>query len=155
MKAVGLHPRGIISPICHEICTFSSAICQCGKEIFSGKKGKGSSASTWLSVLQPRSNPLPLSIVCCAHISVTAHKPCIVWYTEVILLDFNKLTFSYITQFYRPHRKRQKYVFSFFCHCFVFWPSLCALRNCVQWKSVCIFTFMVFNIHCCLGLQQQ
>lgn len=48
----------------------------------------------------------------------------------------------------------------------VSWPALCVLclfhvnivsceDTCIVLGSVCIFTFMVFNIHCCLGLQQQ
>lgn len=86
------------------------------------------SISTWLSVLQPWSFWFfCLFFVSCAH--KTHH--------DGVLLHFQNNALLQTTQ-------------GMWNICLPVYPWLfCVLAGC------CVFTFVVFNIHCCLGLQQQ
>lgn len=65
------------------------------------------------------------------------------------------------------HKGNSGNIYLFVCFEFgFFWPALCVLfllhsntvscsDSLILWMCVCIFTFMVLNVHCCLGLQQQ
>lgn len=154
METVGLHPGGIISPICPEIS--SSGICQYVMEIFAALPPFGSQSCS--------NEALLLSIVCCAHKSVTSHKYRVL-HREKLFCISNKLTFYCTRGRYQSRRGSQKCLFSCF-FVIVFWPAGSVLYlfygnmvtckdTCILSKSVCVFTFMVFNIHCSLGLQQQ
>lgn len=107
---------------------------------------------------------LLLSIVCCAHKSVTSHKYCIL-HTGRIFIAFQTSS-PFITQegiISHAGEARNMYLLSCVFFVIVFRPAVCVLfpfhvtckDTCFLWESVCIFTFIVFNIHCCLGLQQQ
>lgn len=165
VETVGLRPGGITSPICPEISSPSFWNLRARDGDFC------SSSSTWLPVLQTWSTPPPpppplLSIVCCAHKSVTSHKHGILHFyciSNKRCLFLHK-TVSLVTQ-----GKAEMCVFLFFfvflgwfgivlfsCQPRVFCDNTVSFKDtCTLWTSACVFTFMVFNIHCCLGLQQQ
>lgn len=138
MEAVGLHPEGIISPICPEIFSSSftsSWICQYETEML------------LCFHLAPSSAAMKLFYCLLFAVHTNLSPPINTTHRESFYCISNKLTCYYTAWYYRSRRGSQEYVFVFlfFCVCDCFLASCVCLfhGNIVPcedtWKPVRIF----------------
>lgn len=150
-ETLGQHPTGIITPICPEIYSFSfsAGVCQRWMEIFAA--------------------PIPFGSQSCSReafifyfLLFTVKTNLSAWEKKVTAYPTSSL-FYYISWYYLSNKAKPEMCFRvpvslivIFCFigrfvglwsfCFVFYVFFFVLS---------VFTFIVFDIHRCLGLQQQ